>query len=1830
MINEPEYDSEEDIDNLPEQISIQLSSINNTFTIATNNVRGLCETVKQQQFMTFIETNNIDVMGVSETKLNSRAAEFIYKNNESYLSWWNCDNSNQFGSGVGLIIKKNIAQYVQAVQGHNGRYIYADLYMKGRTKIRIIQVYIHANLEKKTEIIQLHRTLTSLIEDTVRKGFQLVIMGDFNADLNKFLQIQNQLRTMPWKFSLLKTLTDFNLTETYIQFHDQNVPTWYSSNKSACLDHIWISQHLLTDLLYADTLPTLIYGTDHKVVTAHFITSSIFSLPSISKDKKNNTNVTRRFIYSNMNDSMWENFTHDLEQLSLTSDSLRPDSRSSKSVRSLNRMWEQIVKHTMKAAKDYIPSHECNNSRHNDSTPRELLVANSQIRYVSKLLMQMSDKKRSIPAYQAVFSRKWNLDIKHKLLLLCSDINYSLHCFESLTPETQWQETKLDLRNLLKVLYTTLKLQERKYYSEQLKFYINKRCEDLLDNKANVLSSILERKKRRITLDRILIKTDSCDELITDPTMINFHTNQHFQNAAGGVNGNQTLSERWSRQYCPIQGINEHWYDFVMSPPNDEELRLAIAALPNNKATGPSGISNEMIKHFGVNMIRVLKKLITLCLIMNDVPQKWREANVYPIPKPTEWNCNLNNTRPITLLETIRKLMVKIINKRLSHILAKHHILKGNNHAGLPGGSTFAPLHILNGIIEDAAENNRELWILFQDMSKAYDRVNLYMLNLAMRRLKFPVTLSNLLINLFARRTNRIIGHNGLTEPYQVLIGIDQGEVISPLLWCIYYDPLLCEIAQQQNIGYEMTHSWTPDVTKNVQKSLSVKVSSQAYMDDTTWINHNQRQLEHSLEIADEFYILNNIKVNKGKSVLLTNANTSDPSNPLATKVTLNFGRERINIQPARTDQSVRFLGVWINLDLKMNFVKAQIKDEVTKNCLIMKRKYLTDEHLLYVHNHVIVPRISYRMQLTVISPSELDKCNAAFRSLLKNKSHMSSRAPNYIMKCNEIYRATTLIDHQLQSLVANLNKSLNNQQLLGTIMQIRQFQLQHRERLVTSPFIEWHLNLKECPKTSYIARALSILKQENMTFTIHNTNEILGGRIPLISLLALDGCRRKNFVNSLRKRNLMFLTQLTSADGTYLLTWKDLNSRPGFTRCTIPPFWFKDLEHLLLVSPNVSRRLKMAYFTGPNPVLKSFINSPDLQRRRLKEWIAFWDESNEQLYLGHIVSKSACDNTIIVEHWLPFSCNTQVTPDSAPPIISQCPGCLYNEHQYNALKYSKKRVHHYKCTRLLNSNLVITVPGTKSRNDNTYILKSSLFELKQQAKYMYDRQGCLSDPSTPTMSRSSSPTFVHESNLDPILKHVSTANIRLQLWEIKTSLTDATNIQFYTDGSLSDAGTTNMKMGIAWVVAEPSELYNEFSASCSLYPSSTRAEIFAILSALCVVPPNCHVQFMTDSQAVIQRMSELPTDQNNYNTDTSNYLLWATIRFIISSNNLTVSLAKVAAHTGVYLNEKADTLAKRGQHQECFTWDYDAMQSLPYTLKWKTQLIDISPRVFAKQLCQAKNFNSLLNSKRNSRVKTQTRNSDIDWQSTWSLVNFSNSPPNTTSFEASNMKAFKVKCMFAELSTMDRMKVRRPDLYNNPEWHCILCNQEENFNHLWNCKKRKITIERYANELKYDIIKESTSVSLNSGKPVGKIKETDIDLLPCWTFNESHFSLLDLIRGYVPASLLEILVSWGLTLTQARSIAIQSIHKLQCKLKGIWLERCELVVKKEKSKNITKKVKRSGKKNIINVDNLVFPVINYDLDDNIDNRSECTIGENSHNIWLKLGMLFGNSWQDF
>src|SRR5205085_8621223 len=101
------------------------------------------------------------------------------------------------------------------------------------------------------------------------------------------------------------------------------------------------------------------------------------------------------------------------------------------------------------------------------------------------------------------------------------------------------------------------------------------------------------------------------------------------------------------------------------------------------------------------------------------------------------------------LLETFKKLVIRIIQKRLCKVIVQKKILKGANFTGLLEESTIAPIHILNNVIEDAIQKNNELWIAFQDIKKVFDSVSMTALELAMKRIQFPKKLITFIKHLY-------------------------------------------------------------------------------------------------------------------------------------------------------------------------------------------------------------------------------------------------------------------------------------------------------------------------------------------------------------------------------------------------------------------------------------------------------------------------------------------------------------------------------------------------------------------------------------------------------------------------------------------------------------------------------------------------------------------------------------------------------------------------------------------------------------------------------------------------------------------------------------------------------------------------------------------------------------------------------------------------------------------------------------------------------------------------------------------------------------------------
>jgi len=111
----------------------------------------------------------------------------------------------------------------------------------------------------------------------------------------------------------------------------------------------------------------------------------------------------------------------------------------------------------------------------------------------------------------------------------------------------------------------------------------------------------------------------------------------------------------------------------------------------------------------------------------------------------------------------------------------------------------------------------------------------------------------------------------------------------------------------------------------------------------------------------------------------------------------------------------------------------------------------------------------------------------------------------------------------------------------------------------------------------------------------------------------------------------------------------------------------------------------------------------------------------------------------------------------------------------------------------------------------------------------------------------------VNSSLNDVVLKYISTPVTWNQLRQLKQDFKFARILEFFTDGSMMAYRTDQCVMGIGWIQVDTDNdiLSRTFSAQVQLFPFALRAEIYAILSALCTAPKFCVVTIVTDNKNV-------------------------------------------------------------------------------------------------------------------------------------------------------------------------------------------------------------------------------------------------------------------------------------------------------------------------------------------------------------------------------------------
>ena len=231
--------------------------------------------------------------------------------------------------------------------------------------------------------------------------------------------------------------------------------------------------------------------------------------------------------------------------------------------------------------------------------------------------------------------------------------------------------------------------------------------------------------------------------------------------------------------------------------PTIEEVEKAIKALSCGKAPGSDAIPAEVFKEGGPELSQKITELFISIWHTENVPQDFKDASiVYLYKNKGNRNC-CDNYRGISLLSIAGKILARLLlNRLLAHLEQDH--LPESQCGFREGRGTADMIFAARQLQEKFREQNRELFSIFVDLTKAFDTVSRLGLWKIMAKFGIPDKFIAIIRSFHEGMQASVSVDGESSSSFQVNNGVKQGCVLAPTLFSIMFTGML-KIAFQDN-----------------------------------------------------------------------------------------------------------------------------------------------------------------------------------------------------------------------------------------------------------------------------------------------------------------------------------------------------------------------------------------------------------------------------------------------------------------------------------------------------------------------------------------------------------------------------------------------------------------------------------------------------------------------------------------------------------------------------------------------------------------------------------------------------------------------------------------------------------------------------------------------------------------------------------------------------------------------------------------------------------------------------------------------------------------------
>jgi len=410
--------------------------------------------------------------------------------------------------------------------------------------------------------------------------------------------------------------------------------------------------------------------------------------------------------------------------------------------------------------------------------------------------------------------------------------------------------------------------------------------------------------------------------------------------------------------------INANTFEELNRPFTISEVEDAIKNLATCKAPGPDGLGNEFYKFFSNNLSKILTDVFNECIRKESLPESMTAAKIILLYKKGDPQ-QLNNWRPISLLNSDYKIFAKIITTRMSKYLP--NIINQDQKGFVPSRKLDDAILKVTHIINYCKRSNTPAYLMFLDQEKAFDRVDRNYMHKIIETFNFPPLIRSAIKAMYNNTSANITINGQISRNINLLSGVRQGCPLSPTIYALCIEALGCHI--RQNPRYKGL---------TIPGAGTYKVCN--YADDTTFVISQPEDLDAARESLNIFTAGTNAKENVLKrEILPIGPNTHSRCNPLIT-----------NYKILAYDADVRFLGINIGNNVNINNIWEEKIRSLENSCAIWNQKQLTLDGKVIALKQQALSSIMFQAkfhQLTDIAIKKIDKTIHSFINNGKTKS---------------------------------------------------------------------------------------------------------------------------------------------------------------------------------------------------------------------------------------------------------------------------------------------------------------------------------------------------------------------------------------------------------------------------------------------------------------------------------------------------------------------------------------------------------------------------------------------------------------------------------------------------------------------------------------------------------------------------------------------------------------------------------------------------------------------------------------------------------------------------